>query len=145
MSPQQTHKRSCPHSGPGCLLPSAIVLLIGKEGMWGGAELLWGDRIAPRTPDPDRDPPSVCHPNQVGQDGRSKMDRWLESEKGLPTGSLFATGGQQSGKQGRSQERSLPCQGLQALLLVKIEPVCGLCWMSDLCYADIASVLLKCA
>lgn len=52
------------------------------------AELLWGDRIAPRTPDPDRDPPGVCYLIQVWQDEGSKLDRWLESEKGLPAGSL---------------------------------------------------------
>lgn len=95
--------------------------------MWGQREeLLWGDRIALRTPDLDRDPPGVCHLTQVWQNEGSKLDRWLESEKGLPVGGC-APGGAESGKQGRSQERSRPCQGLQALLLVKTESVCGLC------------------
>lgn len=65
--PQQTHIQSCPSSSPGWLLPSAIVLLIGQEGMWAKVELIWGDRVALRTADPDRDAPRVCGMSWVWQ------------------------------------------------------------------------------
>lgn len=88
VSTQQTHIQSCPSSGPGGLLLSAVVILIGQEGRWAIVELLWRDRVAPRTADPDRDPPRVCHLSQVWQRRREQRGRWMDNEKGLPLRSL---------------------------------------------------------
>lgn len=56
--------------------------------MWARVELIWGDRVVPRTADPDRDPPRVCHLSQVWQGRREQLGRWIDNEKGLLAGSL---------------------------------------------------------
>lgn len=72
-------------------LPSAVHHCVAdRKGRHAGSEwsFFGGDRIAPRTSDPDRDLPGVCQLTQVWQDEGRKLDRWLESEKGLSAGSL---------------------------------------------------------